>query len=120
LTSNNDTYWSQWLQGSLQHRAGKHNQALSLLKTSSEDKNHPPDGIAGTQMWMALAHHQSKQFEDARREFEQAEKWLANYPDAVPEAEKRRLGLHLHNWLEVHVLRQEATALLRPGPKKGR
>jgi len=29
------------------------------------------------------------------------------------------LGLHLHNWLEVHVMRLEAAPLLRPGLGKG-
>jgi hypothetical protein len=71
-------------------------------------------------MWLALTYHKLKQPEEARREFEQAEKWLAKYPDGLPpDAEVKRLGLHLHNWLEVHVLRLEVAPLLRPGPMKG-
>ena len=71
-------------------------------------------------MWMALAHHKLNQPEEARREIEQAEKWLAKFPDGLPpDAEMKRQRLHLHNWLEVHVLRLEVTPLLRPGPVKG-
>ena len=72
-------------------------------------------------MWMALTYHQLNQPEEARREFEQAEKWLAIYRDGMPpEPERRQLGLHLHNWLEVHVLRLEVALLVRPGPMKGK
>jgi hypothetical protein len=37
-----------------------------------------------------------------------------------PDAKRKRLGLHLHNWLEVHVVRREAVPLLRAGPVKGK
>jgi formylglycine-generating enzyme required for sulfatase activity len=117
LDRNGTAFWSLWLQGALHHRAGRDPEALPLLRKSRDDQSNPPDGVAGTRMWIALTYHKLNQPEEARREFEQAEKWLANYPDGMPpEAERRRLGLHLHNWLEVHVLRLEVAALLRPAP----
>jgi hypothetical protein len=36
--------------------------------------------------------------------------WAATTPARADE----ELGLHLHNWLEAHVLRREAEALLSP------
>jgi tetratricopeptide (TPR) repeat protein len=120
LTSNGTAYWSLWLQGALHHRAGRYRDALPLLQKSRDDDSHPPDGVAGTRMWLALTYQKLNQAEEARREFEQAEKWLANFPDGLPPGgERERLRLHLHNWLEVHVLRFEVAPPLRPGPVKG-
>jgi tetratricopeptide (TPR) repeat protein len=115
LETNATAFWSLWLQGALQHRGGRYKEALSLLQKSQEDKGHPPDGVAGVRMWMALTYHKLDQAQQARHEFEKAEQWLANYPAGMPpEAERSKLGLHLHNWLEVHVLGLEVTTLLRP------
>jgi hypothetical protein len=36
----------------------------------------------------------------------------------MPGGAEEELGLHLHNWLEAHVLRREAEALLATGPSK--
>lgn len=72
-------------------------------------------------MWMALTYQKLNQPKEARSELDQAEKWLAGFPEGMPpEAERKRLGLHLHNWLEAHVLRLEGAALLRPDPEKGK
>ena len=118
---NGTAHWSRWLQGALHHRAGRYRDALPLLQKSRDDRSHAPDGVAGTRMWMALAHHKLNQPEEARREFEQAEKWLVKFPDGLPsDAEMKLQRLHLHNWLEVHVLRLEVTPLLRPGPVRGK
>ncbi len=120
LNLNGTAYWSLWLQGALHHRAGRYREALPLLQKSRDDQSHPPDGVAGTRMWLALTYQKLNQSEEARHEFEQAEKWLAHYPDGLPDdAERKRLGLHLHNWLEVHVLRLEVAPLLRPRTGKG-
>jgi hypothetical protein len=117
LDRNGTAYWSLWLQGSLHHRAGRHREALPLLQKSRDDKSNPPDGVAGIRMWLALTYHKLNQPEEARRELEQVEKWVAQFPAGMPaEAERKRLELHLHNWLEVHVLRLEVAPLLRPGP----
>jgi tetratricopeptide (TPR) repeat protein len=121
LILNGRAFWSLWLQGALLHRAGRYREALALLQKSRDDQSHPPDGVAGTRMWLALTYHKLNQPEAARREFEEAEKWLAQYPNSLPpEAERKRLELHLHNWLEVHVLRLEVVQLLRPGAEKGK
>ena len=72
----------------------------------------------GVRLWLALTHHRLNQPEEARREFEQAERWAEKYPDGIPPDAEKRLGIHLHNWLEYHVLRSEVSPLLRPGPAK--
>ena len=49
-----------------------------------------------------------------RRWLEKAQAWLDQYRDGMPARAEEELGLHLHNWLEAHVLRREAEALIRP------
>lgn len=115
LEGSGSAHWSQWLQGALHHRAGRYRDALDLLQKSRDNRDNRPDGVAGTRMWLTLTYHKLNQPEQARREFEQAEKWLATYPDGLPRDAEKRLGLHLHNWLEAHVLQREVAPLLRPG-----
>src|SRR5262249_46388292 len=121
LKLNGRAFWSLWLQGALHHRAGRYQGALELLPRSRDDASNPSDGVAGTRMWLALTHHRLNQGKEARREFEQAEKWLVKFPAGLPSKEEmKQQGLHLHNWLEVHVLRLEVAPLLRPAPMKGK
>ncbi len=114
LDRNGTAFWSLWLRGALHYRAERHQDALPLLQKSRDDKSNPPDGVAATRQWLALTYHKLNQPEEAQREFEQAEKWLAKFPDGLPTDVSKREGVHLHNWLEVHVLRREAEALLVP------
>jgi hypothetical protein len=121
LDRNGTAFWSLWLQGALHYRAGRYREALPLLQKSRDDRSNRPDGVAAVRMWLALTYHKLNQPEEARRELEQAEKWLATLTDGMPpEAERTRLRLHLHNWLEVHVLRLEVAPLLRPDAGKGK
>jgi tetratricopeptide (TPR) repeat protein len=115
--SGGTAYWWESLHAAQHCRAGRHREALPLFQKSKDDSGQRPDGVVGIQMWMALAYHQLNQPEQAQQAFEQAQAWLADFPDGYPpEPERTQLGLHLHNWLEIHVLQLEAAALLRPGP----
>jgi len=67
-------------------------------------------------LWLALAHQRLGKAEEARRWLGKAQAWLDQYGDGMP-SRAEELGLHLHNWLEAHVLRREAEALLGAGPK---
>ena len=46
--------------------------------------------------------------EEVRRWLGKATAWLDQYRDGMPARTEEDLGLHLHNWLEAHVLRREA------------
>jgi hypothetical protein len=37
----------------------------------------------------------------------------------MPASAEAEVGLHLHNWLETHVLRREAEALIQPTGRPG-
>jgi serine/threonine protein kinase len=117
LDINGTAYWWDSLHGAQRYRAGRYDEALPLFQKSRDDSGQRPDGIVAIQLWMALTYHQMNQPEEARHSFEQAETWLSGFPDGYPpEAERTDLGLHLHNWLEIHVLRQELEMLLDPVP----
>ena len=60
------------------------------------------------------------QSSEARRWLNKARAWLDHYRDGMPARAEEELGLDLHNWLEAHVLRREAEALIRSeGPRSG-
>jgi hypothetical protein len=50
--------------------------------------------------------------EEARRWLDKAQAWLDQYGDGMPARAEEDLGWHFHNWLEAHVLRREAEALI--------
>jgi hypothetical protein len=61
---------------------------------------------------LALANHRLGKAEEARRWLNKAQAWLDQYRDGMPAHAEEEFGLHLHNWLEAHVLRREAEALI--------
>jgi hypothetical protein len=69
-------------------------------------------------VWLALAHQRLGHSEEARRWLGEAQAWLDQYKDGMPAHANEKLGLHLHNWLEAHVLRREAEALIRPAEER--
>jgi hypothetical protein len=68
--------------------------------------------LATTIVWLALAHQRLGKAEEARRWLGKAQAWLDLYRNGMPARAQEEHGLHFHNWLEAHVLRREAEALL--------
>ena len=64
-------------------------------------------------LWLALAKQRLGKAEEARRWLNKAQAWLDQYRDGMPARAEEEFGLHLHNWLEAHVLRREAEALIQ-------
>jgi serine/threonine protein kinase len=106
-----EAFWSLAQQGALAYRAGQYESAAALLKRSVA-----ADGRSGRAvvawLWLALTEQRLGHKQEAQQWLKQATEWLDSLPDAPPLHEEK-LGLHLHNWLEAHVLRIEAEALLR-------
>ena len=65
-------------------------------------------------LWLALANQRLGKAEEARRWLDKATAWLDQYRDHMPASAEAEVGLHLHNWLEAHVLRREAEMMIRP------
>jgi serine/threonine-protein kinase len=110
-------YWSMTERGALAYRAGRYKEALPLFENSL--KADPKAGKAVLNwLWLALAHHRLGEPEEARRWLDKAAAWLDQYREGMPDRAEEKLGLHLHNWLEAHLLRREADALIRPAEKR--
>jgi hypothetical protein len=63
-------------------------------------------------LWLALAHQEKGESEEARRCFARATNWLDQQTGQAP-VETPEMGSHLHNWLEANVLRKEVESKLR-------
>jgi tetratricopeptide (TPR) repeat protein len=110
-------FWSLTEQGALHYRAGRFKKAVPLLKQSLRAE--PLSGCAVLNwLWLALANQRLGKAEEARRWLGKAQAWLDQYGDGLTHRAEGEQGLHLHNWLEAHVLRREAEALLGAGPAR--
>jgi tetratricopeptide (TPR) repeat protein len=117
LRASSREFWSLTEQGALLCRAGRFPQAVARFEQSL--RADPKGGKAVLNwLWLALAQQRLGRSEEARRWLDRATAWLDQYRDGMPDRAEDELGLHLHNWLEAHVLRREAEALLGPAEKR--
>jgi serine/threonine protein kinase/Flp pilus assembly protein TadD len=117
LTDQAREFWSLTEQGALHYRAGRYKDAVPLLEQSL--RADPKSGRAALNwMWLALANQHLGKPGEARRWLDQARVWLDRFGDGMPSRAEEELGLHLHNWLEAHILRREAEALMDTGAAK--
>jgi serine/threonine-protein kinase len=106
-------FWSLTEQGALAYRAGRFQEAVAYFDQSLRADPAPGKTVLNW-LWLALANQRLGQSEEARRWLDKATAWLDQYHDGMPDRAEEELGLHLHNWLEAHVLRREAETLIRP------
>jgi tetratricopeptide (TPR) repeat protein len=104
-------FWSLTEQGALAYRAGRYQEAMSLFEQSLKADAKSGRAVLNW-LWLALANQRLGKTEEARRWLGKAQAWLDQYRDGMPARAEEELGLHFHNWLEAHVLRREAEALL--------
>ena len=105
-------FWSLTEQGALAYRAGRFQESVPFFEQSL--RAHPKLGAAVVNwLWLALANQRLGKAEEARRWLNKAQAWLDQYRDGMPARGEAELELHLHNWLEAHVLRREAEALIK-------
>jgi tetratricopeptide (TPR) repeat protein len=112
LQDNGREFWSLTEQGALAYRAGRFGEAVPLFEQSLRANPRPGAAVLSC-LWLALAHQRLGKAEEARRWLGGAQTWLDQYGDWTPARSEAEVGLHLHNWLEAHVLRREAEALLQ-------
>jgi tetratricopeptide (TPR) repeat protein len=117
LMANPTVFWSLTEQGAVDCRRNRLREAVALFNRSLD-----VDGRSGTAvvnwLWLALASHKLGENERARRWLDKADAFLDSVGSELPANAEHLFGLHLHNWLEAHVLRREAAALLSPSPAK--
>jgi serine/threonine-protein kinase len=104
--------WSLTEQAALQFRAGEQHSVLVLLQRSLV-ANGRPGNVVLNRLWLALSYRQTGRTDEARRWLARAADWLDQQAGRMP-PETHGVRVHRHDWLEAHVLRQEAEALLRP------
>jgi tetratricopeptide (TPR) repeat protein len=114
-------FWWLTEQAALQYRAGRFDRALPLLEQSLNADKRPGSAVLNW-LWLSLTYQKLGKMEQARLWLLTATDWLDRHPEGLPAHAQQELGLHLHNWLEAHVLRREAEARLgtRPGVGKER
>jgi hypothetical protein len=88
---------------------------VPLFERSLEANSQPGAAVLNW-LWLALANQRLGKAEEARRWLGKAQAWLDQYGEEMPARAEEESGFHYHNWLEAHVLRLEAEALL---PSKG-
>lgn len=98
-------FWAIRERGVLLCRAGQASAALPAFEQSL--RVGPSKGRALLcWLWLALAHHQLGQLDEANRWRTLAFEWLDTLTHGMP-PDATTLGLHLHDWLEANVLRRE-------------
>jgi serine/threonine-protein kinase len=111
LTNSAREFWSLTEQGALAYRAGRYQEAVPFFEQSLKADSRPGRAVLNW-LWLALANQRLGKTEEARRWLSKAQSWLDHYRDGISARTEEKLGAHFHNWLEAHVLRREAEALL--------
>ena len=101
----------------MHYRAGRILQAVALFEQSLRADLKAGRAVLNW-LWLALAEQRLGRSVEARRWLDEATAWLDKHRDGMPDRAEEELGLHLHNWLEAHVLRREAEALIRSAEKR--
>jgi tetratricopeptide (TPR) repeat protein len=104
-------FWSLTEQAALLHRAGRSREAVLLLERSLKADDKPGTQVLNW-LWLALACQRLGRTDEARGWLDKADAWLDKQGGEMPSSANVP-GMDPHNWLEAHVLRQEADALLR-------
>jgi tetratricopeptide (TPR) repeat protein len=116
LQNNARQFWSLTERGALAYRAGRFQESVPLFEQSLQANSKPGAAVLNW-LWLALANQRLGKTEEARRWLNKAQAWLDQFGDGMPAGAEQKFELHLHNWLEAHVLRREAEALIQPkGP----
>jgi serine/threonine protein kinase/Tfp pilus assembly protein PilF len=108
-------FWSLTEQGALLYRAGRFKEAVDLFEQSLRADRKPGRAVLNW-LWLALANYRLGNTDEATCWLCEAQAWLDQYRDGMPNRAEQELGLHLHNWLEAHVLRRQAEALIKSAP----
>ncbi len=111
LKGSDGQFWSLTEQGALAYRDGRYREAVPLFERSLEGDSKPGRALVNW-LWLALTHQRLGKSEEARRWLEKSQRWLDQYRDGMPARAEEELELHFHNWLEAHVPRREAEALI--------
>jgi serine/threonine-protein kinase len=104
-------HWWQTEQGALCCRTKRYADAVAMVGNSLRAT--PKPGLQVLDWcWLALARHNLGDNDEARSWLNKAAAWLDAVGDEMP-PNAAAMELHRHDWLEAHVLRREAEALIQ-------
>jgi tetratricopeptide (TPR) repeat protein len=104
------TFWSLTEQGALHYRSNRFREAERSLKQSLRVETRPGASVLNW-LWLAMAYQKMGENDEARHWLNKAASWMDQYGNEMP-PNAEVLGLHRHNWLEAHILRQEAEKII--------
>lgn len=117
LESSAGQFWALTQRGALHYRAGRYSESVVLFEQSLRVDARPGCAVINW-LWLAMANQQLGKSEEAHRWLDLAVAWLDQFSSGLPSHAEAEYGLHLHNWLEAHILRREAEALIGPAGSK--
>ena len=102
-------FWALTEEAALMVRNKRLNEAVNFAERSLEADGRPGRAVLNW-LWLALAHQTLGNLDTARRWRNKAIDWLNQ--QRIKPADSADMGLHLHNWLEAHVLWREVEGLI--------
>jgi tetratricopeptide (TPR) repeat protein len=109
-------YYHLTVSAGLRYRACRYEEAAKLLRQCLA-QNPMWDGQVVAWLWLAMTCERLGQKAEASYFLDMAERWLRKYRDGMPTQRMGTINIHVHDWLEAHVLLREAKALItRVGP----
>jgi hypothetical protein len=116
LKQNEKSFWGLTQRGALHLRGNRVKAAIELFEKSLAAETKPGAAVLNW-LWLALAHQKLDNADEAQFWLNKACAWLDGVGKELP-ANAGSYALHRHNWLEAHVLRREAEALIFPRNQK--
>jgi serine/threonine-protein kinase len=111
LNDKRGEFWALTEQAALNVRTKQYVLAVRQAENSLVQDGTPGRAVLNW-LWLSLAHHKMGNPNEAKRWLKKATNWLDQQQGRMP-PDYMYLNMHIHNWLEAHVLRQEADTLLR-------
>jgi serine/threonine-protein kinase len=118
IVASSEVHARWWLteQGALCCRTKRYQDAVLVLGKSLRATSKPGAQVLNW-YWLALANYKLGDQNEARSWLTKAVAWLDSVGEEMP-SNANALDLHRHNWLEAHILRREAEALIRPTDRR--
>ena len=105
LDGSADSYWSLTQRAALLCRQGRHEEAKPLLERSLQASSQPEHNVI-TWAWLSRV-------QLGLGDHDAAKQWLGKAATYLDQSKTKPPAIHLHNWLEAHILRREVETLLQ-------
>ena len=108
----NDQYWALTASAGILYRNRRFEDAMELLHKCLNE-NPQWDGKVLNWLWLSLSCHRLGKETEAQRWLDKARSWFDEQQGRLPWPTEGHIALHLHDWLEAHILLREAEEVLK-------